>query len=355
MIRLWLRVCAVLVVMSVSVLVITLGVGRSLPDPGQIMITPVGPFPAHLLVMDSQRGNIVPVIRHAFLMGVADPQVTTNGQYLAFEYFTDEGMKVSAFDRRMNLIYDTFSGHNNHFPSWSPNGEYLALWVSPSGYRRWNTALFHLWHVPTQTLQQVTYDLNNIPNASPMWSPDGRFVSLYYWNATKDGGLMSIYDIETNRLQNVTRSVHTARDPEWSPNGQYIMHQTYFNKHMQIFLYEVSTENIIHITQPLANAFDASWSPDGQTIALTTDQSGRLHSEIHVMNVEGTHAQQLTTSGGWDSSWSPDGRQITFLSGQEGARAYYIVSREGGEPRRLFLVDGNYGAYQFVGWYSNEN
>ena len=77
-----------------------------------------------------------------------------------------------------------------------------------------------------------------------------------------------------------------------------------------------------------------AWSRDGRQIAFASDRFGNL--DIWVQRVGASEPARLTSWPGreWEPDWSPDGRWIAFQSDHEGG-GLYIVSAEGGEPRRL--------------------
>ena len=98
----------------------------------------------------------------------------------------------------------------------------------------------------------------------------------------------------------------------------------------------------------------SSWSPDGKQLAYgRTDQyawragplaAGRPaiygSSGIEILDLE-TGKTRLVVSSGKDPAWSPDGRYIAFVREPYGRRDYkeevWLISIEGGEPRRLAL------------------
>ena len=77
-------------------------------------------------------------------------------------------------------------------------------------------------------------------------------------------------------------------------------------------------------------------SPDGTTIAFT------YKGDIYTVPVGGGRAMQLTTNPAHDTEpvWSPDSKRIAFASDRMGSMDVYIVSKEGGEPRRLTTIRG---------------
>ncbi len=74
-----------------------------------------------------------------------------------------------------------------------------------------------------------------------------------------------------------------------------------------------------------------SISPDGSTIAFC------YKGDIYTVPATGGRAFQVTTNPSYDTHpvWSPDGKSIAFSSNREGSFDIYIVSRDGGVPRRL--------------------
>lgn len=77
-------------------------------------------------------------------------------------------------------------------------------------------------------------------------------------------------------------------------------------------------------------------SPDGTTIAFT------YKGDIFTVPVSGGKATQITTNPAFDTTpiWSPDSKQIAFASDRMGSMDVFIVSKDGGEPRRLTTFSG---------------
>ena len=78
-------------------------------------------------------------------------------------------------------------------------------------------------------------------------------------------------------------------------------------------------------------------SPDGSTIAFT------YKGNIYTVPVQGGRASQLTTNPAYDTDpmWTPDGKSIVFSSYREKSKDIYMVSAEGGSPKRLTSHSGN--------------
>nr|WP_302828952.1 S41 family peptidase [uncultured Bacteroides sp.] len=78
-------------------------------------------------------------------------------------------------------------------------------------------------------------------------------------------------------------------------------------------------------------------APDGTTIAFT------YKGDIYTVPAAGGRAMQITTNPAYDTApvWSPDSKQIAFASDRMGSLDVYLVSKEGGEPRRLTTHSGS--------------
>ena len=91
-----------------------------------------------------------------------------------------------------------------------------------------------------------------------------------------------------------------------------------------------------------------SISPDGQTIAFS------YKGDVFTIPTSGGQARQLTSNAAYDSYpiWSPDGSKIAFASSREGSLDIYVMSKFGGEPKRLTTRSTNETP---IAWRDNEH
>lgn len=85
-------------------------------------------------------------------------------------------------------------------------------------------------------------------------------------------------------------------------------------------------------------------SPDGSKVAFA------YRGDLFTVPAEGGTAHQLTSNSAFDSYpvWSPDGKTIAFASNREGSIDVWIMSAEGGEPKRLTTNSGSEYPLRFL-------
>ncbi len=179
----------------------------------------------------------------------------------------------------------------------APRPRHLWLWAAPAA------ALLllgngGLWFVklrntptPPQRLVPVTTYAGE--ERYPAFSPDGRQVA-FYWNGEK-GANPGIY-VKLLGDPNALR-LTTGPDgfPAWSPDGKQIA---------------------------FVRGLETGGAPSGSAI-YTVSALGGVERKI----------LDVTVSG--QMSWSPDGRWLAFARGRPFASAIFVVSPDGGEPRRI--------------------
>ena len=94
---------------------------------------------------------------------------------------------------------------------------------------------------------------------------------------------------------------------------------------------------VLPLTTDAGTEASPTFSPDGTQVAYTWDGGKPQDSQIYVRVVGSPSALQLTTGPGQSTfpSWSPDGRQIAYQAQRNGIWGVYLISRLGGQERRI--------------------
>ncbi|HEY8549549.1 MAG TPA: protein kinase [Vicinamibacterales bacterium] len=222
-------------------------------------------------------------------------------------------------------------------PAWSPGGHRIAFWgVDPQTRNR------DLWTVSVDGTDPVRVTNDPAVDATPAWSPDGRFL---YFSSTR-GGTLNLWrvavDERTGRPlgepEPVTVAAQNAVRPSLSRDGRRLAYGT-----------------LTLVGNVFAVAFDAArgtargepawlfggphhWSsvrasPDGQRLAAIRWSH---QQDLFISRNDGSELRRLTQDeeGARCPAFSPDGREIAYLSARRGDTALHFVEVDGGRVRR---------------------
>jgi Tol biopolymer transport system component len=185
-------------------------------------------------------------------------------------------------------------GFANLYPSFSPDGKYLA-YISNKGGDYFSSSSLYLYDLAAKTERKVIGSVRS--NFS--WSPDGRTI----WYAK-----------------------HTRDNPFWS-------------SYTDIFSVDVASGDEHRVTEGLrANA--PAVSPDGQRIAYVAGSDGTLN--LFTMRTDGSDVRQLTSYANgeqvYNPAWYPDGSAIAFDYSIRDGRDILRVPAEGGVPGKVLAT-----------------
>ncbi len=189
--------------------------------------------------------------------------------------------------------------------------------VSPTAKRALFDARGDIYSIPAES--GVTENLTQtqgVREIYPSWSPDGKYIA-YYSDAS---GEYEVYLLENKKgakpKQLTKNSLAWKYDSEWSPDSKYLL---YFDRTLNLKLLDVATgkETIVdHATYDEIRTYD--FSPDSKWIIYEKESSNEL-SAVWVYNIENKKSTQLTddTFSDYSPVFSTDGKYIYFLSDRD--------------------------------------
>jgi len=222
--------------------------------------------------------------------------------------------------------------------SFSPQGDRVA-------FVRWRAGSTGSGDLYVQSLKgakptQLTFDRRQISGLT--WTPDGRRIifasdrdgDFRLWHVALAGGTPIP----------VAGSDRGVRHPWLSADGKRLA----FTE--MIFSTRIWRVRLGPDGAGAPEPFTASsrrddspmYSPDGKRVVFISDRAGPV--QIWVSDTRGANAAPIASLGGFvpgTPRWSPNSTDIVFDSRHEGFGGVYVVSADGGRPRRLTPENSN--------------
>jgi TolB protein len=145
-------------------------------------------------------------------------------------------------------------------------------------------------------------------------------------------------DSDGGEVRQLTGEGHIAIGPNWGPDGNSIVYTSYMRDFPDICRIDLNRNQRTSLANYSGLNTGASISPDGKDLALILSKDG--NPELYIKNIRSGKLTRLTNSpraAEASPDWSPDGSQLVYASDQGGTGRpqLYIISREGGTPRRI--------------------
>jgi Tol biopolymer transport system component len=223
-------------------------------------------------------------------------------------------------------------------PSWSPNGEYLAVGFNGS------SPYFYVYQRTGTTLNKLS-DPSTVPGGNGFetaWSPDGQFLAVCHAASP----FFSIYQRDGNTFTklpdpaSLPPSGSQGRVPAWSPNGEFlVITSTTIGPYLHIYQRNDTTFTRLDdpTTLPSGQGNGADWSPDGRFFAIGHTNSPYMGIYERTGSTEFTRLTDptsLPTGSGGQTAWSPDGN---FLAVAHGTSPYLSIYLRTGTSSTSFV------------------
>lgn len=163
-------------------------------------------------------------------------------------------------------------GVADRYPIWSPKGDKVAWFSDESGEYQ-----LHISDQMGQNIKKVA-----LPNPTfyftPDWSPDGQYIAYTdtdynIWYVDIDNG--NTKKVDTDRYAHPDRTMN----PVWSPDSKWIAYAKQLNSHFKAaFAYNIESDKILQLTDGMADVITPVWDQNGQYMYILASTDYGLNS-----------------------------------------------------------------------------
>jgi Tol biopolymer transport system component len=227
-------------------------------------------------------------------------------------------------------------------PTFSPDGDQVAYaWDGPS-QNHWD---IYVKMVGSDSPLRLTKGPSQ--NASPAWSPNGRFIAFRRFPAKGKTQILLIPPIGGHEKV-ISEDPRTMDSLSWSPDNRWIVTSAYESEPGPVGLaaIDVNTGEMRRLTRPPRENwgdFEPAIAPDGASIIFSRDLGST--SELYRLKLKDDlrpdgEPQPLTAHHRWTGmpAFTPNGTAIVYSSGikDDVASLWLLPLTVAGQPRPLF-------------------
>lgn len=272
---------------------------------------------------------------------ISSPQISPDGKWVAYVLSSVDTAKDKRTTDVWMISWDgkesvqlTNSRENESNPKWSPDGRYLSFLSSRKSGEEKEEEGSQVWIMDrrggdAKKLTNIKAELEEYH-----WSPDAKKLLLTL--REKD---------QSDTAKSKVRTPYVINRYQFKQDYKGYLD----NRNSHLFLFDIDSKKLDTLTRGNYSENGAAWSPDGSQISFVSNRSEdpdkNDNTDLYVIDARpGAQPKKLTTWEGADSNpvWSPDGKWIAYLqsSSKEAFTMYgqpilAIVSKEGGEPKLL--------------------
>jgi len=171
--------------------------------------------------------------------------------------------------------------------------------------------------IPFKTIELTVHEGTNI---AAVVSPDKQTLAIDLQ------GRLWLMPIQGGEAKPITDEFGDARQPSWSPDGEQVTFQGYWEGNWHIYTIHKDGTNLQQLTNGVQDYREPHWSPDGQTIAFATDKSGTY--DIWTIDLATKALTQITNWAGnqYAPAWNKEGNRLAFISDNPDKKGLYYYS-----------------------------
>ncbi len=257
-----------------------------------------------------------------------------NGPILFRRYTNEAHTRGAVFTVRPNGTGDRQLTHSGKAgvttePDLSPNGRWVVYTLYPGGDEsRSVIKKIRIDGSHRRTLHQTCTD-PCLADGYPAWAPHGRRIAFQRGLGPRTGRnvMVALYVMRADG-SHARRVTQRGKDPlvnqpfedqapAWSPNGRRLAFERFSRtrERTAIFTVRLDGTGLRRITPWWLDASQPDYSPNGRWILLRTRKGSDVAGNIQLVRPDGTQRHNVTHTRGGKGKWlsasfSPDGRRI---------------------------------------------
>ena len=282
------------------------------------------------------------------LIAQFSPQSTT-GSYrgrIAFTAKLESGERIFIYDlRRKKITPLAVSKGNDHYPSFSPDGNKLVFTSDRNG----NRDIF-VTDLRTNALIQITKTPKRDEDHASFHPTEEKVV--FYRSNKKKGSELFTIDLLTGTETRLTQLGKRNSTPRFSPQGSLVAFSTdRFWPGWDVCLWDIDTSSEKCVLKGVKSYCRPEWSRSGRMIAYSQGIGNNV--DLAVLNLKNNSSQTLISLPGkqYDPVWSKNDKFIAFASEDSSGRfQLFVVDVVSGEHEMLLSAPYS---MRYLSWGAN--
>lgn len=246
------------------------------------------------------------------------------------------------------IISEKNGGSMNLSPSLSPDGNYLAFFSEKDLF---TLDLFLADSKSGKIIKKLSSVTRNheiddfsFNESAGTWSPDSKKFAFVIFKKGKNK--LAVVNVKRARIikEIEFENIISFSNPEWSPDGKYIVFSGLSDDISDLYLYNLDTEEITRLTDDFYSNIHPSWSPDGSKIVFSTERinsekpAKKFSFDLNIIDLDTKSIKVPDIFPGADNlnpCYSYDGKLIYFLSNADGFRNMFAYDTESTEVYKI--------------------
>jgi Tol biopolymer transport system component/imidazolonepropionase-like amidohydrolase len=174
--------------------------------------------------------------------------------------------------------------------------------------------------IESPTIKNIELEVTEGTNMATALSPDKQTLAIDLQ------GRLWLLSVNGGKATAITDELGDARQPAWSPDGEKLTFQSYWDGNWHIYIIDKKGEQLEQLTHGLYDHREPHWSPDGKQIAFASDRGGTY--DIWTYDLEKKALTQITEFAGneYAPAWNDRGNRLAYIADAPDRKGIFYYS-----------------------------